>query len=92
MYMESIIGHRRIQHFFREGLRDEFIRMCTDCIVVKIHKSRDPRWESVEVFPQNFENHNETWKALNTKQPKPLPSQTLHQSIAMPHLEPLAYI
>jgi len=27
--------HRRIQDFFRGGLKDDFIRMCTDCIAVK---------------------------------------------------------
>jgi len=27
--------HRRIQDFFRGGLKDEFIRMCTDCIAAK---------------------------------------------------------
>jgi len=30
-----VIHHRRIQNFFNGGLKDEFIRMCTDCIVVK---------------------------------------------------------
>ena len=27
--------HRRIQEFFRAGLKDKFIRMCTDYIAVK---------------------------------------------------------
>jgi len=27
--------HRRIQDFFRGGLKNEFIRMCNDCIAVK---------------------------------------------------------
>jgi len=27
--------HRRIQDFFRGGLKDKFILMCTDCIAVK---------------------------------------------------------
>jgi len=32
---KKLIPHRRIQDFFKGGLKDEFIRMCTDCISVK---------------------------------------------------------
>jgi len=32
--------HRRIQDFFRGGVKDEFIRMCTDCIPVKTQMLR----------------------------------------------------
>ena len=32
--------HRRIQDFFRGGLKEELIRMCTDCIAVKTQLAR----------------------------------------------------
>jgi len=35
--MDSV--HRRIQDAFLRGFRDEFIRMCNDCIAVKTHLS-----------------------------------------------------
>jgi len=35
----SRIPHRRIQDFFRRGIKDEFIRMCIDCIAVKTNCS-----------------------------------------------------
>jgi len=38
MNQGQIIGGSRI--FFRGGLKDDFIRMCTDCIAVKIQLLR----------------------------------------------------
>ena len=36
----SLYFHRRIQDFFTGGLKDKFIRMCTDYIAVKSQQLR----------------------------------------------------